>query len=96
MKIRVEMIRECVGPLCCKPGISRSMSGMMEARKSRGMFTFTLRSLLVAFPVKYPNARCPTAYISFSYCFSALFFFLFFHRLFSYESCCCEGDGEGE
>ena len=58
------MIREWVGPLCCKPGISRSMSGMMEARKSRGRFTFTLRNLDVAFPVKYPSARCPTAYIS--------------------------------
>ena len=67
MKTRMETIREWVGPLCCKPGISRSMSGMMEARKSRGMFTFTLRSLPVAFPVRYPKARCPTAYISFSY-----------------------------
>ena len=61
----MEMIREWVGPLCSRPGISRSMSGMMEARKRRGMFTFTLRSLLVAFPVRYPSARWPTAYVVF-------------------------------
>ena len=65
MKTRMETIREWVGPLCCKPGISRSMSGIMEARKRRGMFMFTLRSLPVALPVMYPRARCPTAYIEF-------------------------------
>ena len=39
------------------------MSAMMETRKSKGRFTFTLRSFDVAFPVKYPRARCPTAYV---------------------------------
>lgn len=65
MKIEMERIREWVGPLCSKPGISRSMSGMMEARKRSGIFTFRLRSLSVALPVRYPKAKCPTAYVSF-------------------------------
>ena len=65
MKISMEMMSEWVGPRCSKAGISRSMSGMMEARKRRGMFTFRLRSLSVAFPVRYPSARCPTAYVGF-------------------------------
>lgn len=50
MKIRMEVIREWVGPRCSKPGINRSMSGITEIRKRRGRFTFTLRSLDVAFP----------------------------------------------
>lgn len=92
MKIRMEMVMEWVGPRCCRPGISRSMSGITEARKSREMFGFMSRSLPVAFPVRYPNARCPTAYIGFPYCF---YFLLFshFHLLFSYEGYGCEDDG---
>ncbi len=61
MKNRKTIIRECVGPLCLRPGIIRSMSGMTEATNSRGTFTSTFRSLDVAFPVMYPKARCPTA-----------------------------------
>lgn len=51
------MIREWVGPRCSRPGIKRSMSGMIDATKRRGRFMFTLRSLDVAFPVRYPKAR---------------------------------------
>jgi len=43
---------------------------MTEAKNNRGMFTFTFRSLDVAFPVRYPRARCPTANVCCpSYCF---------------------------
>lgn len=59
------MIRECVGPRCSKPGISRSMSGMMENANNKGTFTLTFRRLDDAFPDKYPRAKCPTAYISY-------------------------------
>ena len=69
-KSRGMTIREWVGPRCSKPGINRSMSGMTEAKNNRGMFTFTFRSLDVAFPVRYPRARCPTANVCCpSYCF---------------------------
>jgi len=60
-KIMEMTIREWVGPRCSKPGISMSMSDMMEATNSRGMFTLVSRSLDVAFPVMYPIARWPTA-----------------------------------
>jgi len=56
-----ETISECVGPLCASPGISKSKSGSIESRKRRAALVFTFRSLDVAFPVKYPKARCPTA-----------------------------------
>jgi hypothetical protein len=36
----------------------------MEIRNSRGMFTLTLNSFDVAFPDKYPRAKCPTAYVA--------------------------------
>ncbi len=69
-KSRERRIAEWVGPLCSRPGIKRSMSGMTEATNSRGMLTLTFRSLDVAFPVMYPKARCPTANVCFpSYCF---------------------------
>ena len=61
---RQKMIIECVGPRCCRMGISRSASGIMETTNNRGMFTFTSRILDVALPDKYPKARCPTAYVS--------------------------------
>ena len=57
------MIIECVGPRCCRLGINRSMSGIVEARNNRGMFTFTFRTLDAALPDKYPKAKCPTAYV---------------------------------
>ncbi len=60
-KSRETTIREWVGPRCSRPGINRSMSEMTEATNNRGMFTLTFRSLDVAFPVRYPRARCPTA-----------------------------------
>jgi len=60
-KSRERRIAEWVGPLCSRPGIKRSMSGMTEATNSRGMLTLTFRSLDVALPVMYPRARCPTA-----------------------------------
>ena len=63
-KRRQKMIIECIGPRCCRPGINRSTSGIMEARNNRGMFTFMFRILDVTFPDKYPKARCPTAYVS--------------------------------
>ncbi len=55
------MISEWVGPRCCRLGISKSMSDMMEAANNKGMFTFAFRSLEVTFPVMYPRARWPTA-----------------------------------
>jgi len=55
------MASEWVGPRCCKPGISKSMSDMMEAANNKGMFTFAFRSLDVALPVMYPRAKWPTA-----------------------------------
>ena len=66
---RVRMIIECVGPLCSRPGISMSMSGITEATSSRGMFMSRFRSLDVAFPVRYPRARCPTANVGFPFFF---------------------------
>ena len=48
---------EWVGPRCSRPGINRSMSAMMEATNSKGMFALTFRSLEVAFPLMYPKAR---------------------------------------
>ena len=47
---------EWVGPLCSRPGISRSMSAMIEVVNNRGMFVLTFRGLEVAFAVMYPNA----------------------------------------
>jgi len=77
------MIIECVGPRCCKPGISRSTSGITEARNSRGMFTFTFRTLDVALPDMYPKARCPTAYVSgSSNCLVRFNFFMLFDALY--------------
>jgi len=54
-------IGEWVGPRCSKLGISRSMSGRVEARNRRGMFAFTFRSFDEIFPERYPRAKCPTA-----------------------------------
>lgn len=56
---------EWVGPRCGRMGMNRSTSDMTEATKSKGTFTFTLRSLDAAFPDKYPRARCPTAYVDY-------------------------------
>ena len=58
----VVMSIEWKGPLWSMKGTRRSKSGRMEIRNSRGMFTLTLNSFDVAFPDKYPRARCPTAY----------------------------------
>ena len=60
---RQKMIIECVSPRCCRPGINRSASEIMETTNSRGMFTLTFRTLDVVLPDKYPKARCPTAYV---------------------------------
>ena len=54
-------IREWVGPRCSMPGIRKSMSEIMEATSSKGIFMLTFRSLEVPFPRIYPKARCPTA-----------------------------------
>ncbi len=62
-KRKEKSIRECIGPRCCSPSITMSISGRTEARKSNGMFVGTFRVLDVAFPDRYPRARCPTAYI---------------------------------
>ena len=66
MKIRKSMVKEWVGPRCFKLGIKRSTSDMIEAKNSRGRFTFTSKSLDDAFPVTYPKARCPTANVELS------------------------------
>jgi len=63
-KRKQEMIIECVGPRCRRPGINRSTSGITEARNNIGMFTFTFRTLDVTLPDKYPKAKCPTAYVN--------------------------------
>ena len=60
---RHRMIIECVGPLCFSPGINKSMSGIIESANSIGTFTFTCANFDVAFPERYPIAKCPTAYI---------------------------------
>ena len=57
------MIIECVGPRCFSPGINKSTSDMIESAKSNGTFTSAPVSLDVAFPDRYPIAKCPTAYI---------------------------------
>ena len=62
---KVRMIIECVGPLCSRPGISMSMSEITEATSRRGIFMSRFRSLDVAFPVRYPKAKCPTANVGF-------------------------------
>lgn len=56
---------ECVGPRWSSPK-RKSMSGATDARRSRGMLIFTCKALEVAFPVRYPRAKCPTANIVFS------------------------------
>ena len=58
-----KVIREWVGPRCSKPGSSISMSGMTEAKRRREMLVSTFRCLPAALPVRYPKAKCPTAYI---------------------------------
>ena len=63
MKSRQKTITECIGPRWCRPGISRSMSGSTDMRNIKGMFIFTFRILDAVFPVRYPRARCPTAYM---------------------------------
>jgi len=65
----VRRIIECVGPLCSSPGIKRSMSASTEAARSNGIFVSRFRSSDVAFPVRYPKARWPTANVG-SYSFS--------------------------
>ena len=75
MKSKEMAMREWVGPRCFRPGINRSMSGMIEATNNRGMFTFMFRSLDVALPVMYPRARCPTANVC---CPSCCFLFSHF------------------
>jgi len=60
-KSRDMTIREWVGPRCFRAGINRSTSDIIEATNNKGTFTLTFRSLDIAFPVKYPKARWPTA-----------------------------------
>jgi len=42
------------------------MSEITEAKKSRGMLIFVLKSLDAAFLVRYPKTKCPTANTVFS------------------------------
>ncbi len=63
MKRIRKVIREWVGPRCSKPGISISMSDITEAKRRREILVLTFRYLLTPLPVKYPKAKCPTAYI---------------------------------
>ena len=65
MKTTVCTISEWVGPRCSSPS-KKSMSGIMETKKSKGMLILALKSLEVAFPVRYPRAMCPTANMVFS------------------------------
>lgn len=64
-KRRQKSRAECRGPRCTRPGISRSMSGRTDAKNSRGRLRFTLSDLDVSFPVRYPRAKCPTAYMNY-------------------------------
>lgn len=52
---------ECVGPRCSRNGITRSMSGIMDNAKTRGMLISVFRSFADALPRTYPRARWPTA-----------------------------------
>jgi hypothetical protein len=61
IKNKDRTIKEWIGPRCLRLGTRKSMSGRMEARNNKGIFTFTLRILDDAFPHRYPRARCPTA-----------------------------------
>lgn len=66
---RVKIMKEWVGPRCSiRFGISRSMSGITEKRNRRGRFMFVLVSFDVAFPERYPRAKCPIEYVG---CFSS-------------------------
>ena len=60
----VVMSIEWKAPLCSTKGTRRSMSGRMETRNNKGIFTFTLNSFEVALADKYPRAKCPTAYVA--------------------------------
>jgi len=52
------------GPRCTKPGINISMSGKTDARNNNGKLILTSSDLAATFPVKYPRAKCPTAYMN--------------------------------
>jgi len=65
MKMTVCTMIEWVGPRCSSPR-KKSTSGIIEAKKSKGMLIFTFKSLEVAFPARYPKATCPTANMMFS------------------------------
>lgn len=43
---------ECVGPLCSRPGIKRSMSASTETARRIGILVSRLRSSDAAFPVR--------------------------------------------
>ncbi len=57
MEAKKSSMIEWVGPRCSIPGIRRSMSGMMEATNSEGMFMSTLKILDEVFPMIYPKAK---------------------------------------
>jgi len=63
---RQNRIMEWVGPLCCRLGISKSMSGMTDDKNSKGRLTSTLKILEVVFPQRCPKARWPGANIDIS------------------------------
>ncbi len=60
MKKRDATIMEWVGPRCSRPGIIRSMSGIMEQKSMSGMFILTFESFDENLPATYPHAKCPT------------------------------------
>jgi len=51
-KKRERKIREWVNPRCSRPGINRSMSGMIEATNNRGRLMLTFRNFAEALPVR--------------------------------------------
>lgn len=60
MKNRDATIMEWVGPRCSRPGIIRSMSGIMEQKSMSGMFMSVFVSFDENLPAMYPHAKCPT------------------------------------
>jgi hypothetical protein len=65
MNANVCATSEWVDPRWSSPR-RKSMSEITEAKKSRGMLIFVLKSLDAAFLVRYPKTKCPTANTAFS------------------------------
>jgi hypothetical protein len=53
----VKIIIECVRVLCCKPGMSKSISGIKPKRNTSGRFSFTFNGIAHILAVKYASDR---------------------------------------